>query len=519
MKKSFVLSGVFAVATILFTVLIINVYNDYNVPENGTEFNDGIYIDDKYYDAGIMEKIKEENFPSESEIKLEYPDKTIITWLLSSNSLFDYVCHFPTNQVNEYLNQQGCDYVVCFKLLEKHDECYLNAVDNLKKEDVQFDILSPSYSLNNEEFENNYHRDAISGLLEPLDEYFSNTIIGNAYYDSMPPEYFDSFRVNGKIYGISGVANNLQGKIGFSIDSELANKYKWDFSKSIVEQITLLKSVKEQENEVCPVYCGNYGEIIYYPNNFDHWYGICWNSDLEKIDAITNDTAYLDILKLLYRLKDENLLSYNEKIDANCFVMLERQNAFSSANGTYTTTMNGKLYTRKYIAETHTYISNVINAIGISAESVYKQEAFDFIIRTQTDPYLNNLLVFGDSTNNSIEDNTVINSQYSVINFYRFGNLSVCYPFDSFPDTINRQYTDIYEHSTICPYLGFAPDISSVKSEYLAIKKTMLTHDYMAYENADLSLRALNEKLIDDGIITLLDELNEQYKDWMGFSQ
>ena len=89
MKKSFVLSGVFAVATILFTVLIINVYNDYNVPENGTEFNDGIYIDDKYYDAGIMEKIKEENFPSESEIKLEYPDKTIITWLLSSNSLFD----------------------------------------------------------------------------------------------------------------------------------------------------------------------------------------------------------------------------------------------------------------------------------------------------------------------------------------------------------------------------------------------------------------------------------------------
>ena len=47
----------------------------------------------------------------------------------------------------------------------------------------------------------------------------------------------------------------------------------------------------------------------------------------------------------------------------------------------------------------------------------------------------------------------------------------------------------------------------------------MLTHDYMAYENADLSLRALNEKLIDDGIITLLDELNEQYKDWMGFSQ
>lgn len=518
MKKTVISIIIFVVMAIWCTTVFKSFYNHCNTSEDETIPNSGIYIENEYYDAEIMTKIKEENFPSESEIRLKYPQKTIITWLLSSNSFFDYMYHFPTNQVNEYLNQQGCNYVICFKLLEKHDECFLNAVENLKKEGVQFDILSPSYSLSYEEFENNYHRDAISGLLEPLDQYFSNTIIGSAYYDSMPQKYFDSFRVNGKIYGISGVANNLQGGIGFSIDSELAQKYKWDFSKSIVEQLALLRSFKNNENEVCPVYCGNYGDIIYYPNNFDHWYGMYWDSDSEKIDAITNDTEYLDILRLLYRLKDEDLLLYNENIDTNCFIMLERLNGFSTINSEYTIDLNGELHKRKYIEKTPICITNVINAIGISAESTHKQDAFDFIIRTQTDPYLNNLLVFGDSINYSIEDGTVSNSQYAIINFYRFGNLSVCYPFDSFPDTINQQYVDIYEHSIISPYLGFAPDISPVKNEYLAIKRIMLTHNYMEYENADLSLMALNDKLINAGLLTLLNELNKQYQDWKELS-
>lgn len=218
---------------------------------------------------------------------------------------------------------------------------------------------------------------------------------------------------------------------------------------------------------------------------------------------------------MLYFLKEKGLLTYNALPESKAyFAYFERMGCFSESGEITEWVINNRKSSRKYISSASVEISNIINAIGIYSHSEHKDEAFDFIMRTQMDPYLNNLLVFGPKEDYTINNGRAEGARNEVINFSRFGNLSICYPHSRYSDTIHQDYYDAYSTASVVPYLGFAPDISAVKDEYLAVRDTMLCHDFLDYLTPADSINALNQKLEKAGIQMVIDEINRQYGEW-----
>lgn len=109
--------------------------------------------------------VAKENFPSYDEVQAEYPDKTVLVWAISKFGSEHYA-PFHTRKVNEYLDEQGCDFAVCFVPVKfEHTDRYprpmIPEIKGLLESGERIDIISP---LNCDEF-------AFDDLYEPLDEY------------------------------------------------------------------------------------------------------------------------------------------------------------------------------------------------------------------------------------------------------------------------------------------------------------------------------------------------------------
>lgn len=489
---------------------------DAEQPENS---EDDLYIGDKFISDSEKEPIRAHNFPSLEEVQAKYPDKLVLTWLITDFGFLDTCTPFRTVEVNEYLDSLGLDFAVCFIPLDDHTQYYPDVLNSLIEEGTQIDLLCPSYRWSTEAEQNDYQRDAKLGLLEPLNWYFENTESGKDYYESMPEAYFDTFRINGEIYGVYGGSNtNLTGPYGYSVDKDLAEKYGWDINKPILEQLSVIQEAVESEPSIDGAYLWNYGMPNYYPQGFDYWYGVYWDDENGKFRSITDSPEYHEWLDILYELNSNNLIVYKDGTEnSSCFLLIGEQPFYGENGGVYTIDYNGYPSERMSVFSGETEITNSSSAIGISSRSDNKEEAFALLMLTQTDPYLNNLLVFGiEGEDYGFVDGCAEGSENVVMNFNRFGNLAVCHPFGNYPKAINQKYFDLFETSERTAYLGFDFDVSPVAKEFLSIKSIMTDYDYLnkSYESADQSLANLDIKLSEAGIDAVIGEINRQYYEW-----
>ena len=476
---------------------------------------EGIIYDGKILSMSDINNMIISNYPSLDKVKSDYPKKTVLTWIVSNVNVLDAIMKAPTDAVNKYLDSLGLDIAVCFIPIINHDNFYCDIIKQLIDSGKQVDILSPSYSWSNEGIENNYQRDALLGILEPLDDYFLSSSTGKSYIDSMPDNYFDTFKINGSIYGISGTATNILTPTGYSVDKELMRKYGWDVKKPISEQIDILKKLQNDDESLCPVYCENFGNPLYYPDRFDNWAGVFWNNKEGKVECITSSKEYKAQLSLLYILMQNNLLTYNDTFDSSsCFIYLKLQQY--AMNNLLTDQIVGSIESESIQVPFDNYkITNISNAIGISSKSIYKEKAFELIILTQTNKQLNDLLIFGDDSNANININeTVMGRQKILINFLRYGNLFICKSFQDYNSLTSTDYYNLYENLDYVPYIGFAFDAEPVAKEYIKIKEIMLTHDFLNYKSADESLKVLEDKLNKAGVDKFINEINRQYTSW-----
>ncbi len=476
---------------------------------------EGIIYNGKILSMSDINDMILSNYPTLDEVKSDYPSKTVLTWIVSSVNILDAITKAPTNAVNKYLDSLGLDIAVCFIPIINHDDFYCDMINQLINSGEQVDILSPSYSWSYEGFENNYQRDALLGILEPLDSYFLSSSSGKSYMRSMPEDYFDAFRIEGTIYGISGTATNILTPTGYSVDKELMEKYGWNVKMSIYEQIDILKKAQNDDESLCPVYCENFGNPLYYPYRFDNWAGVFWNNKEGKVECITLSKEYKAQLSLLYFLMQNNMLTYNETLDASsCFIYLKLQQY--TMNNLPIDQVAGSIESERIQVPYDNYkITNISNAIGISSKSIHKEKAFELIILTQTDKQLNNLLIFGDNSNADVNFNeTEMGQQNILINFLRYGNLSICKSFQEVDNSADADYYNLYVDLDYVPYTGFAFDVEPVKKEYIKIKEIMFTHDFLKYLSAEESIKALEDKLKKAGVDKFISEINRQYTLW-----
>jgi putative aldouronate transport system substrate-binding protein len=102
---------------------------------------------------------------------------------------------------------------------------------------------------------NNFYNNVAKGAFLPLDDLLNK--YGTHIKETIPAQFFDGARVNGKLYGITSYQIMATMK-GFSIKKDLADKYKLDKTKikSLRDLEPFLENVKQNEPGIVPTTSG-----------------------------------------------------------------------------------------------------------------------------------------------------------------------------------------------------------------------------------------------------------------------
>lgn len=460
-----------------------------------------------------------EQYPTYKEIQEKYPNKTVLVWVFEGTG-YDYSYPIRVNEINEYLNEHGYDIAVCFYPIDYSMDgqyYYTDRVLEMVKNGEQADIVYTSFTTVGESGNNAYHKDIYNGLFEPLDEYFK-TEAGKKLYNIMPEKHWDGLRVNGKVYGVDGSLYTLSNDYGYYVNAELADKYGFDTSKPIEEQLDILQTVKENEN--CDVFAmyNNLNIQAYYSDIQEITFAVYWNEKEKCAKSVLENNAYLNRVKFLRMLKSKNFIIDMGIVHTNNFFILQ-----SNYAGGKTIYKDGKPCEVNYwdniisaypVFNENTSVKASYMATGICSSSQYKDKAFELLALTQTDPYLNNLLSFGIEGT----DYNIVNGKVDIvknqISLDRFINKMICYSFEDEPLDMAAAYSEVFENANVPSDIEFAFDGRGTEKETADTFRALADNTFLHGDSFDESFSELETELEKSGIQKIIDECNKQYEEY-----
>lgn len=451
-------------------------------------------------------------------LKYENPDKKIIVWLYES--MFGAVSRDAQAAVNEYLAEHGRDYLVCFTDMtadyKDPDNDYLELVKRRIAQGDRLDIISTGAEyLHSKNLTSTYHRYVLDGIYEPFGERLTVTEVGRAYLEAVPEGYLRTFDVNGDIYGVSGSDTVISRGLGYCVNRELAEKYGWDINKPVTEQLDILKAVSEGEGGCAAVMAeGTDVGRYYYPNSVAGTPRVYYDSETDSIRRITEDPQWQELPRLLSELaaagfENEYRSVTNYRTKMKFFLWI----GGSAVPYEYGEIAKKTLFdsdVEVICAYSPARVRCAERATGISASSENKDEAFDFLMLSQTDAYLSNLLSFGlEGERFEIKDGVVVRT----FSTKTFANPFITYPVNGEPADYAERLRSFFETADIPETFGFAFDAEPVTEGYMKLRMTMNDVDFYT-RDFDSALSELDSLLDDVGIDKVLDEMNKQYKKW-----
>lgn len=463
-----------------------------------------------------------ENFPSYEEVQEQYPDKTVLVWAIMETG-YERHAPFPSAVMNKYLDEQGFEFAVCFKPIyyKFTEDVFPNPMLTMVKElldaDKSLDIISPM----------NYDEFVFDGLYERLDEYLE-TDIGCELYRAFPEKLWESLRINGGIYGLCGnMAVVLSPDRGYYVNASLAEKYGYDVTKPVLEQLDILKAVKENENntDVFSAYL-DIDNIVSFVNVKMLSSAVYWNGNTHSAKLSIDDPRYIEWLRLYDTLKKEKLLNnlYNNKKDS-FFIMSD--NVCGGGIGyadmkPVEVDYFGNTVTAIPVFTPYSTVRTVPIATGICSKSDHKEKSFELLAKIFTDPVLNNLLVYGiEGENYTLENGAVKEIEFPAgtnmfnvnpFNTYRFANQMICHRsvYNLFTP---EQYINIFDRAEVYGDIDFVLDPKNVmdelNAEYIAADKIFLPKED---QTLDEVLAEYREGLYAAGVQKIIDECNRQYE-------
>lgn len=458
-----------------------------------------------------------EQYPSYDKIQNIYPDKTVLVWMMEGTG-YDYEAPVRVNEINKYLDEHGYDFVVCFyPIMYSSEKVYTECVIEMVENGEQIDIIYTSFTHSGEAGNNAYHKDVYNGLFEPLDEYFK-TDIGKKLYNIMPENYWAGLKVNDKIYGVDGSMHNLSDDYGYYVNTKLADKYNFDISKPIEDQLDILQAVKE--NESCDVFAmyDNLNIQSFYSDVQDITSAVFWDENKKCAKSVLENDTYIERVKFFLSLKDKGFVTNMSRIHINNFFIL--QDNYPGGKIIY---KDGEPCEVNYwnnvisaypVFNENTSVRASYMATGICSTSKYKDKAFELLALTQVDPYLNNLMSFG------IEgiDYNLVDGKVDVvgnrISLDRFINKMICYPFDDEPLDMAAAYSEVFENANVPSDIEFAFDGRGTEKETADTFDVLFENTFLHGDNFDKSLSELEEGLEKSGIQKIIDECNKQYEEY-----
>lgn len=468
--------------------------------------------------------------PTYEEIQAEYPDKTVLTWAT------DRSAHYRTKEINEYLDSLGCDFAVSFTTVyfdyfEEPRIYYSDKIREMIDQGEQIDILHSGYVGYLEGVPYNaYNNLALYGFYEPLDEYFE-TELGGELYELMPENHWEALRVKGSIYGVDGKMTSMTVEHGYYINAELADKYGFDVTRPIAEQLDVLQQVKD--NEPCNVFVLDNLQLedpaFYLTGDKRITAAVYWDSESHTAKCVLDSPALLEKLRFFDDLSKKRLVS---SVLGTSFFMAHVQTEGGSAMYDPETTIdfefpssgdfNAPLQAVKVypVFDEPFTVRNSYSATGICSASQNKEKAFELLALTQTDPYLNNLMTYGiEGVDYDLTEDGQSDTLKGVDWLEYYANFMICLKFTDYrryvPNLTAEEYKVMYENAVVAEDLDFAFDGRELKQEINTTNIIMEGFRLPAYDQTlEEALAAFREKLEGAGLQKIIDECNRQYEEW-----
>lgn len=458
--------------------------------------------------AAEKEQIKTKNSPALEEIKEKYPDKTVIVWVLPDFAEDELSIN---GEVNDYLDSLGKDYAVYFKLLKytSADGDYIDLVKKRVSDGEPVDILYSAEITEDSAMTFSYHSYVLDGLFEPLDEYFANTEIGRKLYNQMPENYWKLLTVDGMIYTADGSSGNYSYPSGYCVNKELAEKYGFDITKPISEQLDILEEVKKNKSD-CDIifFPAKIGKSAHYPEVFEGLNGIVYDYDSDSLIRLTDDKSFLERLSELNALARAGYVNSSNNMRAKSFFI-----SFAAVDA-ITVDEAGSEALKYHYDDTPIEVINVYSksemsfkvpntATGVCSFSQNKDMAFDLLATVMTDGYLNDLLAGGEG------------GQFSVVFSDKFKNEAVSsIAENNKSENYNELYLSALKEAELPPFIGFCFDVSPVAEEYVKVRSVIASYDFVQNKELSEILDDINQRLDEAGIDDVLSEVNRQYNEW-----
>ena len=457
---------------------------------------------------------------SYEEVCEMYPDKTVLTWLIS------YVDHTyatrRTQEINDYLVSLGKDYVVYFepyidnKYRDPHYVIIQDRIDNGEKFDIIFefsDFLGQA------------------GLTIPLDDYLQNTEIGQELLELMPENYWRACTNNDGIYGLGNASFVIGHTLLCFYNAELVDKYGYDINKSPLEQLDILHEIDENEEDTCTVYGptpSNY--VAPYTNYRSIEPPLYWDKNTDEAKLALDNQEYLETVYTLSKLYDEGLLIkslyslYDDSFFMYCCqgVVPTFLTSFQiNDDGTYTVLNAAKEPVTCYMTTPNgpMAINNPWYATGVAAVSEHKDEAFDLLATSYVDATLNNLLTYGvEGVDYTVdEDGSTGTGSFATMLYANphIGRTSTgnCSEYQDFLRNMLETAPcedDIEFVPNFLDYYDMLSEASLVMTDFA----DTLSHGVATREEFDAIVAEYKEKILQTGIQEAIDGINAQYAEW-----
>ena len=457
---------------------------------------------------------------SYEEVCEMYPDKTVLTWLIS------YVDHTyatrRTQEINDYLVSLGKDYVVYFEpyIDNKYRDPYYVIIQDRINNGEKFDIIF--------EFSDFLGQ---AGLTIPLDDYIYGTDAGQKLLELMPENYWRACTNNDGIYGLGNASFVIGHTLLCFYNAELVDKYGYDINKSPLEQLDILHEIDENEEDTCTVYGptpSNY--VAPYTNYRSIEPPLYWDKNTDEAKLALDNQEYLETVYTLSKLYDEGLLIkslyslYDDSFFMYCCqgVVPTFLTSFQiNDDGTYTVLNAAKEPVTCYMTTPNgpMAINNPWYATGVAAVSEHKDEAFDLLATSYVDATLNNLLTYGvEGVDYTVdEDGSTGTGSFATMLYANplIGRTSTgnCSEYQDFLRNMLETAPcedDIEFVPNFLDYYDMLSEASLVMTDFA----DTLSYGVATREEFDAIVAEYKEKILQTGIQEAINGINAQYAEW-----
>lgn len=364
------------------------------------------------------------------------------------------------------------------------------------------------------------------GAFLALDDYIESDE-GALLKETIDDRFWEGAEIDGSVFAVPG-------------QKELGVAPMWVFTKEYVDKYDIpyqdlhdledlepwLELIKENEPDVVPLYITDgFSYTVFFDQLVDP-VGVESNDDSLTIQNMFETEEMKQKLQTLRRYYEKGYINADAATaqDDDSVKRLVTKGDGQPYADTLWSKGLGYEVVSSYIVDTLiTNGSTTGSMMAISSNSKNKDKAFEVLSLLNTDPEFRNLINYG------IEDvhyEKVGEENIKIINpddkaydvpYFALGNLFITYKLEDEPATKWDEFQDFNDKAQVSPALGFKFDSSSVSNEIAAINNVLEEYKSTLYSGSvdvDEYLDKLNEKLHEQGIQKVIDEMQSQIDEW-----